>query len=134
VLSLGPGVLVVLATESIDLRRGHDGLVTLVRSLWKADPYSGTLFVFFGRRMDRVKILFFSVGGFVVYYKRLERGRFSMPRIPDGASQIVLEPGSLAMLLDGIDLRAVRRTTMWQPTTRKTARGGSTFESRRDQS
>jgi hypothetical protein len=37
-------------------------------------------------------------------------------------------------LLDGIDLRAVRRTTMWQPTTRKTARGGSTFESRRDQS
>jgi transposase len=99
-----------------------------------ADPYSGTLFVFFGRRMDRVKILFFSVGGFVVYYKRLERGRFSMPRIPEGASQIVLEPGSLAMLLDGIDLRAVRRTTMWQPTTRKTARGGSTFESRRDQS
>ena len=54
-LSLGPGVQIVLATESIDLRRGHDGLVTLVRSLWKADPYSGTLFVFFGRRMDRVK-------------------------------------------------------------------------------
>jgi transposase len=75
VLSLGPGVQIVLATESIDLRRGHDGLVTLVRSLWKADPYSGTLFVFFGRRMDRVKVLFFSAGGFVVYYKRLERGR-----------------------------------------------------------
>jgi transposase len=121
VLSLGPGVQIVLATESIDLRRGHDGLVTLVRSLWKADPYSGTLFVFFGRRMDRVKVLFFSAGGFVVYYKRLERGRFSMPRVPEGASQIVLEPGSLAMLLDGIDLRAVRRTTMWQPTAKKTA-------------
>jgi transposase len=67
------------------------------------------------------EVLFFSAGGFVVYYKRLERGRFSMPRIPEGASQIVLEPGSLAMLLDGIDLRAVRRTTMWQPTTRKSA-------------
>ncbi len=69
-LSLGPGVQIVLATESIDLRRGHDGLVTLVRSLWKADPYSGTLFVFFGRRMDRVKVLFFSAGGFVVYYNQ----------------------------------------------------------------
>jgi len=66
VLSLGPGTQIVLATEPIDLRRGHDGLVTLVRALWKADPYSGTLFVFLGRRMDRVKVLFFSVGAFVI--------------------------------------------------------------------
>jgi len=121
VLSLGPGVQIVLATAPIDLRRGHDGLITLVRSLWKADPYGGTLFVFFGRRMDRVKVLFFSAGGFVVYYKRLERGRFTMPRIPDGATQVVLDPASLAMLLDGVDLRAVRRAPMWEPATRKSA-------------
>ena len=120
-LSLGPGVRVVLATEPVDLRRGHDGLVRLVQALWRADPYSGTLFVFFGRRMDRVKVLFFSDGGFVVYYKRLERGRFSMPHVPDGASQVVLDPSSLAMLLDGVDLRAVRRTTMWEPGSRKSA-------------
>ena len=118
-LSLGPGMQIVLAPEPTDLRRGHDGLVTLVRAVWKADPYSGTLFVFFGRRMDRVKVLFFSAGGFVVYYKRLERGRFSMPRIPQGATQIALDPASLAMLLDGVDLRAVRRTAIWQPTPRK---------------
>jgi transposase len=121
VLSLGPGMQIVLATKPIDLRRGHDELVTLVRTLWKADPYSGSLFVFFGRRMDRVKILFFSAGGFVLYYKRLERGRFSMPRIPEGASQIVLDAASLTMLLDGVDLRAVRRASMWQPSTRKSA-------------
>ena len=119
-LSLGPGVQVVLATEPVDLRRGHDGLVTLVRSLWRADPYSGTLFVFFGRRMDRVKVLFFSAGGFVVYYKRLERGRFCMPRIPEGATQVVLDAALLAMLLDGVDLRAVRRGPRWEPT-RKSA-------------
>jgi transposase len=115
-MSLGPGVHIVLAVEPIDLRRGHDGLVTLVQSLWKADPYSGTLFVFFGRRMDRVKILFFSAGGFVLYYKRLEQGRFSMPRVPVGASQVVLDPASLTMLLDGVDLRAVRRAPRWEPT------------------
>jgi transposase len=115
VLSLGPGVQIVLATESIDLRRGHDGLVTLVRSLWKADPYSGTLFVFFGRRMDRVKVLFFSAGGFVLYYKRLERGRFSMPHVPAAASQVVLDATSLAMLLDGVDLRAIKRAPRWEP-------------------
>jgi transposase len=115
VLSLGPGVQIVLATAPVDLRRGHDGLVSLVQSLWKLDPYSGTLFVFFGRRMDRVKVLFFSAGGFVVYYKRLERGRFTMPRIPEGASQVTLDAASLTMLLEGIDLRVVRRVPMWQP-------------------
>lgn len=114
-LSLGPGVQVVLATEPVDLRRGHDGLVTLVRSLWRADPYSGTLFVFFGRRRDRVKVLFFSAGGFVVYYKRLERGRFCMPHVPEAASQVVLDAASLAMLLDGVDLRAIRRAPRWEP-------------------
>jgi transposase len=115
VLSLGPRVQIVLAVEPIDLRRGHDGLVTLVRERWRADPYDGTLFVFYGRRMDRVKVLFFSAGGFVVYYKRLERGRFSMPRVADGASQVVLDATSLAMLLDGVDLRAVRRAALWEP-------------------
>jgi len=115
VLSLGPAVQVVLATEPVDLRRGHDGLITLVRSLWRADPYSGTLFVFFGRRRDRVKVLFFSAGGFVVYYKRLERGRFCMPHVPEAATQVVLDAASLAMLLDGVDLRAVRRGPRWEP-------------------
>jgi transposase len=115
VLSLGPGVQIVLATEPVDLRRGHDGLVTLVRALWRADPYSGTLFCFFGRRRDRVKILFFSAGGFVVYYKRLERGRFCMPHVPEAASQVVLDAASLGMLLDGVDLRAVKRAPRWEP-------------------
>lgn len=114
-LSLGPGAQIVLATSPVDLRRGHDGLITLVRSLWDLDPYAGTLFVFLGRRRDRVKILFFSAGGFVVYYKRLERGRFSMPRIAEGATQIELDSASLTMLLDGVDLRAVRRAPLWQP-------------------
>ena len=108
-LSLGPGVQVVLATEPVDLRRGHDGLVTLVRSLWRAAPYSGTLFVFFGRRRDGVKVLFFSAGGFVVYPKRLERGRFCMPHVPETSAHIELDAASLATLLDGVDLRAVRR-------------------------
>ena len=125
-LSLGPGVQVVLATEPVDLRRGHDGLVTLVRSLWRADPYSGTLFVFFGRRRDRVKVLFFSAGGFVVYYKRLERGRFCMPHVPETSSPIELDAASLAMLLDGVDLRAVRRAprSAMGASARKKAHGG----------
>jgi transposase len=86
-----------------------------VRSRWDADPYSGTLFVFLGRRGDRAKVLFFAHGGFVVVYKRLERGRFVMPPVPAGATSIALDGASLAMLLDGIDLRLVRRPEMWSP-------------------
>lgn len=86
-----------------------------MRSKWNADPYSGTLFVFLGRRGDRAKVLFFARGGFVVYYKRLERGRFVMPPIPDGATSISLDGAALSMLLDGIDLRLVRRPALWSP-------------------
>lgn len=104
-----------MSTEPVDLRRGHDGLVTLVRQLWRADPYSGQLFVFFGRRMDRVKILFFSTGGFVVYYKRLERGKFTLPLARASEERIVIDRATLTMLLDGIDVRVVRRTALWEP-------------------
>ncbi len=55
------------------LRRGHDGLMSVVRNAWDLDPFSGHLFVFLGRRQDRCKILFWDRGGFVVYYKRLEK-------------------------------------------------------------
>jgi transposase len=106
---------VVLAAEPVDLRRGHNGLVTLVRTLWNADPYSGTLFVFYGRTRDRVKVLFFSRGGLVVYYKRLERGRFAIPKAAVEATQVQLDITQLTMLLDGVDLRSARRVAAWEP-------------------
>lgn len=114
-IGFGQGTRVVLAVEPVDLRRGHDGLITLVRTLWGEDPYGGTLFVFMGRRRDRVKVLFFSSGGFVVYYKRLEQGRFFMPRIEAGATRVTLDATSLAMLLEGVDLRAAVRLHAWTP-------------------
>ena len=65
-LSVGPA-RVFLATEPVDLRRGHDGLFALVRASLGMDPFTGDLFVFVGRRGDRIKILFWDRGGFVVY-------------------------------------------------------------------
>lgn len=123
-LTVGVGTRVVLATEPVDLRRGHDGLISLVRARWELDPYSGTLFVFFGRSRDRVKVLYFERGGFVVHYKRLEKSRFVMPTIPDGATSVALDGAALTMLLDGIDLRTVRRPALWRP--EKTTRPRST--------
>jgi transposase len=110
-------VRVYLATEPVDLRRGHDGLVAIVRGIWRLNPYDGHLFVFLGRRLDRVKILVWDRNGFVLYYKRLSQGRFRMPKVPDKASRVELDATTLAMLLDGIDVKYVRRPATWSPPT-----------------
>lgn len=97
------------------MRRGHDGLVAIVRNQWRLDPFGGHLFVFVGKRGDRIKCLVYDRGGFVLYYKRLERGRFQLPRIPEDATRVELDAAQLSMLLDGIDVRYVRRPELWQP-------------------
>jgi transposase len=114
-LTLPSSVRVYLAAEPVDLRRGHDGLVALVRSSWKLNPFEGHLFCFLGRRLDRVKILVWDRNGFVLYYKRLSQGRFRMPSIPSGATRVEMDATTLAMLLDGIDVRHVRRPKVWSP-------------------
>jgi transposase len=97
------------------MRRGHDGLAAIVHGQWKLDLYAGHLFVFLGRRADRCKILFWDRGGFVLYYKRLERGRFRLPRVPADATSVAIDATELAMLLDGIDVVTVKRPRKWAP-------------------
>jgi transposase len=114
-LTLPPAVRIYMATEPVDLRRGHDGLSAMVRAQWGMDVFSGHLFVFLGRRRDRCKILFFDQGGLVVYYKRLERGRFPAPRMSADGQRVELDATELALLLGGIDVRTVRRPRLWAP-------------------
>jgi transposase len=113
---------VLLFAEPADMRKGHPGLYGLVRAAGE-DPYSGDLFVFLSRRRNGAKVLTFDKGGFVVLYKRLERGRFRHPR--RGEAPVVLDATELTMLLDGIDLDQVRRLKHWTPP-RKIEAGGST--------
>ena len=122
-LTLPPSVRIYLASALVDMRRGHDGLSALVRNHWDVDIYGGHLFVFVGRRADRCKILFWDRGGFVLYYKRLERGRFRLPQIPTGASSVAMDATELSMLLDGIDVGKVRRPARWTPPTPNKAVG-----------
>ena len=118
-LTVSPGAKVYLAVETVDLRRGHDGLCALVRGALGLDPYGGHFFVFVGKRGDRIKILFWDRGGFVVYYKRLARGRFQLPRLTAGADRVVLDGTQLAMLLGGFDPVKTRRTEAWSPPERR---------------
>lgn len=113
-MSLPAGVRVFLATQLVDMRRGHDGLCALIRGRFDLDPYSGQVFVFLGKRCDRIKALFWDRGGFVLYYKRLARGRFQLPRVAQGATHVFLDPTELTMLLGGFDLKTTR-IRAWQP-------------------
>jgi len=102
-------VKVYLATGSTDMRKGFDSLAALVREHLGHDPLSGSLFLFVGRGRDRLKLLYWDTDGFALWYKRLEEGTFRLPRDSAGAS-VELKPSELAMLLEGIDLRSVKRT------------------------
>jgi transposase len=115
-LSLPTSVQVFVARTPVDLRKGFDKLAILVREMVGADPLSGHLFVFTNVRGDRVKVLFWTRNGYcVVYYKRLERGRFRLPvRLPDD-KVLALEAAELSALLDGIDLRGSTRRAAWVP-------------------
>ncbi len=113
-VGLPPSVRVYFATELVDMRNGIDGLRAIVEQVLKRDPNSGHLFVFIGKAKDKLKVLFWDRNGYVVYFKRLERGRFQVPTLNATRASVEMEPAQLAMLLDGIDLNA-KRLARWTP-------------------
>jgi len=116
VLTLPSTVRIHLAAEPVDLRKSFDGLAAATRLIIGEDPLSGHLFVFLNRRGDRVKILSWDRNGWLLIYKRLERGVFRLPRGPlGGMRHIEIEAAELALMLEGIDLRGARRRHRWAP-------------------
>ena len=105
---------IYLFAEPTDMRKGFDGLSALVVASG-LDVFSGHLFAFVSRRGDRAKVLTWQRGGFVLWYKRLEKGRFRRPEIAPGVGRITLEADQLGLLLEGIDPRGVRRPRRWEP-------------------
>lgn len=108
-LTLSPAVRVFVAPDPIDLHLSFDRLAGLVRNHLRSDPLSGHLFVFFNKSRTHSKILAFDRGGYTIYYRRLERGTFQLPPVPADATRVEVDSATLAMILEGIDLRAPRR-------------------------
>jgi transposase len=111
VIGIPSGTRVWLAAGVTDMRRGFDGLAAIVQTQLREDPFSGHIFVFRGRKGDRIKCLWWSGDGLCLFAKRLEGGRFVWPQATTGT--VSLSPAQLSMLLEGIDWRMPRRT--WQP-------------------
>lgn len=115
-LSLPPSVRIFVATQVVDGRKGVDSLAAIVRSVFEHDPLTGHLYVFFSRRRDRVRVIYWDRTGFAMWTKRLERGRFHAMQGGDASLSVsAIEPSDLALVLEGIDLAGARRRPRWEP-------------------
>jgi transposase len=115
-LSLPPSVRIFVATQPVDGRKGVDSLAAIIRSVFVHDPLLGHLYVFFSRRFDRVRIVYWDRNGFAMWTKRLERGRFHRPAPANDVPALdAVEAADLALILEGIDLRGARRRPRWEP-------------------
>ncbi len=115
-LTFPPSVRIYAALDPVDMRKSHHGLAAIVREQLDLDPLSGHLVLFTNKRGNLLKILFFDRSGLALLYKRLEQGSFQLPTVDDDDASVEIDPGQLAMILEGIDLRsAVRRKRYTRP-------------------
>jgi transposase len=111
-IGLPAGTQVWLVAGVTDMRRGFDGLAAIVQSKLASNPYGGHVFVFRGRRGDRIKVLWWDGDGLCLLAKRLEHGHFVWPQAESGS--VHLSAAQLSMLLEGIDWRRPQRTAVPQ--------------------
>lgn len=98
---------IYLALAPVDMRRSFDGLCAIVAETLKLNPLDGHLFLFRGKSADRVKCLLWDRNGFVIGYKRLEKGSYRWPTATGPVLEI--SERDLSLLLDGIDFTRLRR-------------------------
>ncbi|MGL5435336.1 MAG: IS66 family insertion sequence element accessory protein TnpB [Lachnospiraceae bacterium] len=97
---------VYLACGYTDLRRGIDGLAAIVEKSFQMNPCTDSLFMFCGRRCDRIKALYWEGDGFLLLYKRLENGRFQWPRTESEVRS--LTPQQFRWLMEGLSVEQPR--------------------------
>lgn len=94
-----------ICTTAIDMRKGIDGLCGVIRYLLEDDPLSGYVFIFFNKPRDKIKLLVWDKDGYVLYQKRLERGRFEEVNTQRDAIKNKITYDHLVMLISGISIR-----------------------------
>ena len=108
-IAIPSAATIYLCTSVTDMRKSFDGLSGIVRSQFGREPNDGSLFLFINRRRDRLKILHWEEGGFVLWYKRLEAGTFETITSHNDQSVVTIDATELNMLLSGISLQSIKR-------------------------
>lgn len=108
-IGMPSNVRIYLHTQPTDMRKSFDGLCSLVRNVFQADPTDGNLFLFLNRRGDRIKALWWDRDGLALFYKRLEAGTFEMLRASENTTVLEIDPTQLALLLAGVTMKSATR-------------------------
>jgi transposase len=99
---------------SIDMRKGFDGLCGLIQQDFHQSALSGDVFIFRNAQGNRMKLLHWQGDGFVIYYKRLEKGTFEIPGPLPGANPLSITHQQLSFILEGIVLSSVKKRLRFQ--------------------
>jgi transposase len=99
---VGDQIQILLCAEPVDMRKGAESLAGLVRDVLREEPLSGTLFVFYGKNKERVRVLYWHHNGFAMWTKRMQDGKFYFP---EGKGGLALTRSALRMILEGVDLK-----------------------------
>lgn len=91
--------------EATDMRKSFDGLCGLIRGRLGQSPVSGDVYIFINKPRNRIKLLRWEPGGFVLFYKRLERGTFELPLSKSASISSQIDYGELAMIITGISMK-----------------------------
>lgn len=119
-LTFPAGVKLYLATTPTDLRKSFNGLSMLVEHEFGLDAMAGHLFVFLNRKVNQVRILFWDRDGFCIVAKKLERGTFRRSKQgEEGKTHVEIDAADLALLLEGIEIKEVRRSRRYKPPSRE---------------
>lgn len=97
----------LLYRKVTDFRKGFDGLCGLVHNELNREPTSGEVFIFINRSRDRIKLLHWQQGGFVLYYKRLEKGTIGLPSLKSDSISQPVSYADLVLMIEGISVEKV---------------------------
>jgi len=93
-------------TTPTDLRKGFDSLSGLVQNDGM-DPCNGAVYIFINKKRDKMKMLVWEPGGFMMYYKRLERGTFELLKYDEGQNKLIINYQTLHFLIQGVQIEKI---------------------------
>jgi transposase len=109
-LNFPSAVDIFICTQPTDMRKSFDTLSMRVSQLLHQNPMSGHIFVFFNKRRDRIKLLYWDHNGFCLFYKRLERGTFNIYDWNNTShTSYTTSARELTLILEGIDISRARQ-------------------------
>lgn len=113
-LSLPHNVRYHLYNGFADMRCSFNGLTNIIRGELGRSPLSGDLFIFFNKRRDQIKLIIWSIDGYSIFHKRLEKGSFELPHHGGEEKELIISPQQLMFILEGVVLDNVRHRKRYQ--------------------